>query len=78
MVASYTASGDSFHAEKPRLWSNVQIRDNLGSPNFDVHPDGKRLAVLRAPGASGNPPGNKVIVVFNFFEELRRKVQPQK
>jgi len=44
-------------------------------PNFDLHPDGKRFAVLKAPGAESQSVGNnKVNFIFNFFEELRRKV----
>jgi len=74
MVASYTASGDSFHAEKPRLWSSVQL-DYVGSwSNFDVHPDGQRLAVLIRPRGSEEVSVNKVSFIFNFGEELRRKV----
>jgi len=38
------------------------------------HPDGKRFAVLKAPGAGETAPVNKVRFIFNFFDELRRKV----
>jgi hypothetical protein len=74
MVASYTAPGDSFHAEKPRLWSSVQPAYVTGWSNFDVHPDGQRLAVLIRPRASEEASVNKVSFIFNFGEELRRKV----
>jgi len=75
MVATFSASGDSFHADKPRLWSPGQFTDMGVFPNFDVHPDGKRFAVLKAPGTESQPgPNNKVNFVFNFFEELRRRV----
>jgi len=49
----------------------------LGAVNFDLSPDGKRIAVLRVP-TSENPPITKVNFIFNFFDELRRKTQPQK
>jgi hypothetical protein len=74
MVATYTVSGDSFHADKPRLWSPGQFADRLGFVNFDLHPDGKRFAVLKAPTKSGTAPANKVNFIFNFFDELRLKV----
>jgi serine/threonine-protein kinase len=77
MVVTYTASGDSFHADKPKLWSPGQFSDRLGAVNFDLSPDGKRVVVLRVP-ASENPPITKVTFVFNFFDELHRKSQPQK
>lgn len=75
MVVRYSVSGESFQADKPRLWSPGQFTDLGVFPNFDVHPDGKRLAVLKVPGAESQNVGqNKVNFVFNFFEELRRKV----
>jgi serine/threonine-protein kinase len=75
MVVAYTASGDSFVAGKPQLWSPGQFVD-LGPfyNSFDLHPDGKRFAVLKAPGAGETAPVNKVTFIFNFFDELRRKV----
>ena len=77
MAVTYTASGESFHGDKPQLWSPGQFTDR-GAANysFDVHPDGKRFAVLRAPGTDQNAAMNKVSFVFNFFDELRSKVPP--
>ncbi len=76
MFAGYTASGDSFHAEKPQLWSPGQFTNNglVAYYNFDLYPDGKRIAVLKAPGAGQNASVNKVDFIFNFFDELRSKV----
>jgi Tol biopolymer transport system component len=80
MVANYSASGDSFHAEKPRLWSpgQFQFTRRLVGTNFDLYPDGKRFAVLKAPATGETSAVNKVSFIFNFFEELRRKVPPGK
>jgi serine/threonine-protein kinase len=78
MVASYTASGDSFQPNRPQLWSPGQFTERLGEPNFDLHPDGKRFAVLKAPANSEAPPISKVSFMFNFFDEIRGKAQPQK
>jgi serine/threonine-protein kinase len=77
MVATYNASGDSFHANKPELWSPGRFSERLGAVNFDVSPDGKRVVVLRAP-ASETPSSTRVNFIFNFFDELRRRAQPQK
>jgi serine/threonine-protein kinase len=74
MVVTYTVFRESFHADKPRLWSPGQFTDLGVFANFDLHPDGKRFAVLKAPGAEGQfVANNKVNFIFNFFEVLRRK-----
>ncbi len=74
MVATYTASGESFRADKPRLWSPGQFTDRSFYQNFSLHPDGKRFAVLKAPNATEATPINKASFIFDFFDELRRKV----
>jgi Tol biopolymer transport system component len=78
MVVTYTASGDSFRADKPQLWSPGQFTDRGANSNFDLHPDGKRFAVLKAPGTEQIAAVNKVSFIFNFFDEIRRKVPPGK
>jgi hypothetical protein len=73
--AAYPISGDSFHTEKPRPWSPglFSIR-GLTYSGLDIHPDGKRVAVLRTPDAGPNSAVTKVTFLFNFFDELRRKL----
>jgi len=77
MVATYTVTGDSFHPGKPRLWSAAQFSNAVLSDagNFDLHPDGKRFAVLTPPGRKEAPKVDKVTFIFNFFDELRRHAQ---
>jgi Tol biopolymer transport system component/predicted Ser/Thr protein kinase len=75
MAASYTAKADTFAADKPRLWSNTQIREPAGIWNLDLAPDGKRFAVFPRPEATGEQKGSvHVTVLLNFFDELRRRV----
>jgi eukaryotic-like serine/threonine-protein kinase len=74
MVADYTASGDTFRPGKPRLWSPGQFTELAGALNFDLHPDGQRFAVMKAAADGAAAPVNKVTFIFNFFDELRRKV----
>jgi serine/threonine protein kinase/Tol biopolymer transport system component len=79
MVVTYTAAGDSFRADKPQLWSPGQFTDlGLGFSNFDLHPDGKRFAVLKAPGTEQTAAVSKVNFIFNFFDELRSKFPSSK
>jgi eukaryotic-like serine/threonine-protein kinase len=74
MVANYTDTSDSFHADKPKLWSPGQFTSLGNSLNFDLHPDGKRFAVLKAPVTGEVLKMDKVTFIINFFDELRRKV----
>ena len=77
MVAAYSVEGDSLRAEKPRLWSEARyVTDRPWRP-FDLHPDGERFAIgpdLQAPGGTKQ---DKVVFIFNFFDELRRIAQPR-
>jgi serine/threonine-protein kinase len=74
MVATYTASGDSFQAGKPSVWSETQTAVRGAGVNFAIHPDGKRVAVFKTPGTETQAQANKVTIIFNFFDELRRKL----
>ena len=75
MAAAYTVSGDSFRAEKPRLWAEGHLGPQTGQRSFDLHPDGQRAAV--APDlASHGLQQDRVVFVFNFFDELRRMATP--
>ncbi len=75
-VATYTVSGDTFKADKPRMWSEKRLGNTLykGS-NYNLAPDGKRIAVLVPAGASqAQQAQNHISFLENFFDELRRKV----
>jgi Tol biopolymer transport system component len=71
MVTSYTTSGGSFRAEKPRLLSEARFALRPVGPSFDVHPDGDRFALARAAVDAGSR-RNHVNLIFNFLDELRR------
>ena len=73
MVAAYTVEGDFFRAEKPRVWSPglVPGRGFFGR-TYDLHPDGERVAVLKASGDEAEARRDHVILIQNFFDELRR------
>jgi serine/threonine-protein kinase len=75
MVAAYTVKGDSFVADKPRVWSEKRIANSgPAGTNYDVAPDGKRIAALMpvdAPDVQQSQ--NHVVFLENFFDELRRR-----
>jgi serine/threonine-protein kinase len=73
MVVPFAVDGDTFHAEKPRLWSEGRFQTR--GPNvrmFDLHPDGKRFVLAPAEDPTGGTKLNHLTIVFNFFDELRR------
>jgi serine/threonine-protein kinase len=72
MVAAYTVEGDSFRAEKPRVWSPGPLLERLGAQPYDLHPDGERVAVLKASEDEAGARRDKVVFIQNFFDELRR------
>ena len=77
MVASYTVKGDSFVADKPRVWSEKRLADFgiVGTATYDVAPDGKRVAALMpVETPEAQQAQNHVIFLENFFDELRWKV----
>jgi eukaryotic-like serine/threonine-protein kinase len=76
MVSTYTAQGNSFAAEKPRVWSEKQLYNLANSSrNIDLAPDGKRFAVLLPVAQAGSAQiRSRITFIQNFFDELQRKV----
>jgi serine/threonine-protein kinase len=71
MVAGFTTVGDTFRPDRPRPWlPGLPPRWQHGR-SFDLHPDGQRLALLE-PVEEGAGRIDHVVLVQNFFEELRR------
>ncbi len=70
-VASYTFQDDSFRAEKPRAWSPGRVPARAAGFWFDLHPDGKRFAILKAAPQT-EVRRDKVVLITNFFDELHR------
>jgi serine/threonine-protein kinase len=75
MVAAYKASGDSFLAEKPRLWSDKQLfAPTPNDAHLDLAPDGARFAALMPTSTQKDAKGTvHETFLLNFFNELRRR-----
>jgi hypothetical protein len=69
MFARFAVDGGSFQADQPRPWAPTGIRSTGAESRYDLHPDGKRLAVLSLPDQ--DVVQDKVVFVFNFFDYLR-------
>jgi Tol biopolymer transport system component len=78
MVVSYAVKGESFVAGKPRVWFGKQLA-NIGlTVNLDLAPDGKRVvALMPAESPERREAQNHVMLVVNFFDEVRRRVAAQ-
>jgi hypothetical protein len=76
MAAAYTVKGDSFLADRPRLWSEKPIGGAIGNKNVDLAPDGKRIVALMPASESkgAQETQNHVVFLMNFLDELQRKV----
>jgi len=76
MAASYAVTGDTFVPGKPRVWVPTLVAP--GRPNtysWDLAPDGKRVAVLTpVDSADVGKQEHEVVLLQNFFDELRRRV----
>jgi WD40-like Beta Propeller Repeat len=76
MVASYSVKGDSFVAEKPRVWSKQSVALTMSGgvgAQYDLAPDRKRIAVATSAGVSPQQDAGHVIFLENFIDELLRK-----
>ena len=77
MMASYAAAdGGSFRAQKPQRWSDGRFirRSARSGPtrSFDLHPDGNRFALAAVSANESETRQDKLVFVFNFFDELCR------
>jgi serine/threonine-protein kinase len=74
MAASYAAKADSFAAGKPRVWAEVRLRNVGVYSNYDLAPNGKRLAAFVADDSANDQKGSTHLTfLLNFFDELRRR-----
>ena len=77
MRVPFSVEVDSFHAEKPQAAATPgyfprQSGISLTARSFDLHPDGERFAMAAASNVDAERKQDKVVFVFNFFDELRR------
>ncbi|MEQ1730288.1 MAG: hypothetical protein ABL982_18125, partial [Vicinamibacterales bacterium] len=71
MAVTYTANGDAFAADKPRVWGAATTNPN----GWDLAPDGTRVLLATRVGGSGATNAeHHIVFVQNFFDELRRRV----
>ena len=73
MVVRYTTQGDSFAPGKPEAWTAVRLYGTPLYPDYDLAPDGKRIAAHLAEGVNGEKSSTHLTFLLNFSDELRRR-----
>jgi hypothetical protein len=80
MAVPYSVKETAFSPTRPRAWAPTMFSATppivTYGPGFDVHPDGRRFVVAPLPDAVADSPvrSAQLIVVFNFLDELRRRM----
>lgn len=78
LAVAYTVKGDVFLAEKPRVHI-AKLGARAGHVTWDLAPDGKRVLVLTPLESEEGPrQDHQIVMLLNFFDELRRKVPLEK
>jgi serine/threonine-protein kinase len=77
MSAAYEFDGRAFRASTPVPWSPVRYASGGPTRKYDVHKDGKR-AVVAAPDNTTSVAYDKIVFVFDFFDELNRLLPARK
>jgi hypothetical protein len=75
--APYTVVGDSFRADKPQVWTPTRLVGLGNAYPYAIHPDGKRLALIKQSDQAGAT-DDKVVFDFNFVEHLKKTVPQSK
>jgi serine/threonine-protein kinase len=72
LVTEFTVAGGAFRSGKPRQWTEERFQFRGANRMYDLHRDGKRIALAPIPKSPPNVGRDSVVMIFNFFEELRR------
>lgn len=74
VAVSYTSSSNTFVAGKSRFWAGAATAV-CQDGSFDISSDGKRLLLQSRPGTlRTSADSSKMVRLFNFFDELKRRV----
>ena len=72
MAVPYRVDGNSFRADAASVWADTRVPQRPRQGSYDLHPDGARFAVAPESDQPQRPKQDTLVVVFNFFDELRR------
>jgi hypothetical protein len=76
MSVAYTVKGDAFVADAPKVWIERlgAVEEVVWGAVWDLAPDGERVIVVTPMESAEAPqPEHHVVILQNFFDELRRR-----
>ena len=65
---------DAFVPGKPRVWPEAELINTGAMAEYDLAPDGKRVAALPGSENTDTKPVTHAVFLVNFFDEGRRQV----
>jgi serine/threonine protein kinase/Tol biopolymer transport system component len=74
MVVTYDTSKSVFSASKPRMWTDKRLSGLPTNRLFDIHPEGSRIITFVSSDVAATTSERQVTFLFNFIDELRRRV----
>jgi serine/threonine-protein kinase len=84
MVSTYTIEGDRFRHDPARPWSPARLHTStrglgggIDGIAFALHPDGDRIVGAVLSDVESAASDNRVVLLVNFFDELRRVAVPR-
>ena len=73
MMAAAVTLQPAFSADKPKvLFEGPWLPTPISLPNYDASPDGQRFLMLKP--ADLDEGARQIVVVQNWFEELKRRM----
>jgi Tol biopolymer transport system component len=72
LMAVDVQTAPTFHPGQPKALFEGNYR------GYDPAPDGQRFLMVKPPAAARQAPSSEVTIVFNWFEELRRRASAPK
>jgi hypothetical protein len=74
MFAVSVQSGTTFVAGRPEVLFDFPIFLIAGTRAYDIAPDGRFLIIRSGQAAAGGDTASSIVLVQNWFEELKRLV----
>ena len=74
MVVRYAGRTPAFTASAPVPWSKGRYEFRGPNRMFDLHPDGARVALATPSSVARVPTPDRIVLIFNIFDHLRRLV----